>query len=182
VQIQCPTTRNSRSTRSCRLMGTGSGETLRAHHGRTSIVLKRPVSRRPISGRRVSSLSRERLSVAAPFGPVRRGRCVKRVISTRMSAGRIRLFLAATAVGAVLAYGLSDHGVAQMSHDDMAGAAVGLCLLLVTALPSLALPKPQAGDHAVVADAVPNHVASPTIRELNARARASPAVLQRFRN
>lgn len=60
-----------------------------------------------------------------------------------MNRARIRPLLAATAVAAVLAYGLSGHALPQKSgHDGMAGAATGLCLLLVTVLGLAAAPKP----------------------------------------
>ncbi len=62
-----------------------------------------------------------------------------------MSVRRVRSLLAATAVAAVLSYGLAGHGLPQMSsHDGMAGAAAGLCLLLATALGFAAIPTPNA--------------------------------------
>jgi hypothetical protein len=99
-----------------------------------------------------------------------------------MSTARIRSLLAATAVAAVLAYGLFGHGVPQMSHDGMAGVAAGLCILLVAALPYLALPKPEARDLVIGADTGPSYATSAMLSPLDAKARASPRVLQRFRN
>jgi hypothetical protein len=37
-------------------------------------------------------------------------------------------------VAAIVVYGLSGRGMAQMTHDEMAGAAAELCLLLATAV------------------------------------------------
>jgi hypothetical protein len=99
-----------------------------------------------------------------------------------MSTARIRSLLAATAVAAVLAYGVFGHGVPQMSHEGMAGVAAGLCVLLVTVLPFLALPKPEARDLVVAGDTGPGYAASAMLPPLDAKARASPRVLQRFRN
>jgi hypothetical protein len=106
------------------------------------------------------------------------------VMCRRMSTARIRPLLATTAVAAVLVYGLSGHGhgMAQMSHDEMAGAAAGLCLLLATAVAYAAAPKPAARQPAFVADAPPTYVAAHPRPPLDARARASPVALQRFRN
>lgn len=96
---------------------------------------------------------------------------------------RIRSLLAATAVAAVLSYGLSEHSLPQMSsHDGMAGAAAGLCLLLVTVLGYIAAPKPQAPRPVVVAEATPGYLEPPPRPPLDGRARASPSALQRFRN
>ena len=68
-----------------------------------------------------------------------------------MTVARTRSLLAATAVAAVLSYGLAGHSLPQMSsHDGMAGAVAGLCLLLVTVLGYVAAPKPQARRPAVV--------------------------------
>ena len=99
-----------------------------------------------------------------------------------MTTGRIRPLLAAAAVAAVLADGLSGHGLPQLSHDGMAGAAAGLCLLLATAVAYAAAPRPAPHPPAVVADAAPARVAAPASPPLDGRARASPIALQRFRN
>lgn len=100
-----------------------------------------------------------------------------------MTGARIRSLLAATAVTAVLAYGLFGHNLPQMSsHEGMAGAAAGLCLLLVTVLGYIAAPKPQAHRPVVVTVAAPGFVEPPPRPPLNGRARASPNALQRFRN
>jgi hypothetical protein len=99
-----------------------------------------------------------------------------------MSA-RVRSVVAATIVAAVLSYGLSGHGLPQLSdHDGMAGAAAGLCLLLATALTFAAIPRLAATRMPVLQDAAPTAAASPPPTHLDGRARASPSVLQRFRN
>jgi hypothetical protein len=99
-----------------------------------------------------------------------------------MTGTRTRSLLAATAVAAVLSYGLSGHSLTQMSsHDGMAGAAAGLCLLLVTVLGYIAA-KLQAHRPTVVTEAAPAYVEPPPRPPLNGRARASPSALQRFRN
>ena len=100
-----------------------------------------------------------------------------------MSAGRVRSLLAATAVAAVLSYGLAGHGLPQMSsHDGMAGAAAGLCLLVATALGFAAMRTLEAQQTPVVREAVAITAAPPPPVPLDGRARASPAALQRFRN
>jgi hypothetical protein len=99
-----------------------------------------------------------------------------------MPTGRIRPLLAAIAVAAVLGYGLSAHGMSQMSHDDMAGAAAGLCLLLATAVAYAAARKPAAHHPAVVVHAASTYVPAPPGAPPDGRARASPVALQRFRN
>jgi hypothetical protein len=100
-----------------------------------------------------------------------------------MSARRVRSLLAATAVAAVLSYGLSAHGLPEMSsHDGMAGAAASVCLLLATALGFAALPRPGAHRTPLLREAAPIAVDSPPPAPLDGRARASPSALQRFRN
>jgi hypothetical protein len=96
--------------------------------------------------------------------------------------GRIRSLLAASAVAAVLFYGLSGHGLPHASHDGMLGAAAGLCLLLVTALRYAAVPEPERTHPTVLTAAVPIAVATPLPALPDAGARASPSALQRFRN
>lgn len=96
---------------------------------------------------------------------------------------RIRSLLATTAVAAVLSYGLSGHGLPQMSsHDGMAGAAAGFCLLLVTVLGSVGMPKPDAYVPAVFTDALQSYAYPAPRPPVDGRARASPSILQRFRN
>jgi hypothetical protein len=100
-----------------------------------------------------------------------------------MSARRVRSLLAVTAVAAVLSYGLSGHGLPQMSsHDGMAGAAAGLCMLLATVLVFAAVPTPGAHHTPVLREATPVAVGSAPRAPLDGRARASPSALQRFRN
>jgi hypothetical protein len=101
----------------------------------------------------------------------------------RMTRVRIRPLLAATAVAAVLSYGLAGHGLPQLSsHEGMAGAAAGLCLLLATVLGYAATPKPEAHHLAVVGEAASSYVDPPPRPPLDGRARASPTALQRFLN
>ena len=103
--------------------------------------------------------------------------------SCAMSTARTRPLLAATAVAAVLSYSLSAHGLPQLSaHDGMAGASAGLCLLLATALAYTAIRRPEMQHRAVATDAAPRYVEWPARTALDARARASPSALQRFRN
>ena len=99
-----------------------------------------------------------------------------------MTTAHFRALLAAIVVAAVLSYGLSGHGLQQVSHEGMSGVAVGLCLLFVTAL-ALAAPR-RAEPHrpAVAAELVAVYVGPAPGPRLDARARASPSVLQRFRN
>ena len=105
------------------------------------------------------------------------------VTCREMGAGHVRSLLAATAVAAVLSYGLAGHGLPQMSsHDGMAGAAAGLCLLLATALGIGAMSRPEPQHTPVVREAVAIAVGSPPALPLDERARASPVALQRFRN
>lgn len=100
-----------------------------------------------------------------------------------MSASRVRSFLAATAVAAVLAYGLGGHGLPQLSsHDGMAGATAGLCLLLAAALAFAATPEPDEPHAPLLREAAPIAVGRPADAPLDGRARASPTALQRFRN
>jgi hypothetical protein len=100
-----------------------------------------------------------------------------------MIPARIRSLLAATAVAAVLAHGVSGHGLSQMSHDGMASAAVGLCLLLVTVVPYVVTRRSErAASPVVVESQLRQEASAPPTFPLDARARASPPALQRFRN
>lgn len=100
-----------------------------------------------------------------------------------MSVRRVRSLLAATAVAAILSYGLAGHGLPQMSsHDGMAGAAAGLCLLLATVLAFASMPRPEAHHAPALRDTSAIAVAPPPPAPVDGRARASPSTLQRFRN
>jgi hypothetical protein len=95
----------------------------------------------------------------------------------------IRAVLACAAMWAILAYGAAGHGVPKVaSHDGMAGATVGLCMLLVTVVALTGVQPP----HAPLLRTTT--LAHRTIKllevgpRIDARARASPSVLQRFRN
>jgi hypothetical protein len=100
-----------------------------------------------------------------------------------VTTAQTRFLLAATAIAAVLAYGLSGHGLSQMSaHDGMAGATAGICLLLATVLGLAAAPKPETSHAAAITNAAPCFVDPPPLWPLDGRARASPSALQRFRN
>jgi hypothetical protein len=100
-----------------------------------------------------------------------------------MTSARVRTLLAATAVAAVLSYGLFGHGPRQMgSHDGVAGAAAGLCLLLAAALGFAAMPKPQTHQPRLNTEVAPSYVGPQPRPPLDGKARASPSTLQRFRN
>jgi hypothetical protein len=94
-----------------------------------------------------------------------------------------RSSLAAAAAVAVLAYGGAGHALPDVnSHEGMAGSTLGLCLLLVTALGLTALPRPERPARTIRALALIMPVAVHAVARLDARARASPSALQRFRN
>lgn len=95
---------------------------------------------------------------------------------------RFRSLLAATAVAAVLAHGLSGHGMPQLVDDDMAKVAAGFCLLLVTVLTVTAAPNPEAGERPGIVALPSIHVPRAAHAMPDARSRASPRALQRFRN
>jgi hypothetical protein len=99
-----------------------------------------------------------------------------------MSAGRVRSLIAATAIAAVLGYGLSGHGLRQVSHDGMAGAAAGLCMLLAAALVFTAVPRPHAPQTPPLPEAATSALHQRPHPPFDGRARASPSALQRFRN
>jgi hypothetical protein len=99
-----------------------------------------------------------------------------------MTTARIRALVAASAAAAVLVHGLVAHGLPHMSDDAMAGAAVGLCLVLATTVASAAAPKAKTHQRVVLADAVPAYVAARHSSPLDGKARASPSALSRFRN
>lgn len=100
-----------------------------------------------------------------------------------MTTARIRSVLSATAAAAVLSYSLSGHGLPQLdSHDGMAGATAGLCLLLATVLVYVAAPTPAVRTVFVATHGSPARSSAPPLPPLDGRARASPAALQRFRN
>ena len=95
----------------------------------------------------------------------------------------LRSLLAAAATAAVLAYGGAGHALPDAnSHEGMAGSALGLCLLLVTILGLAALPLPERPARTIRALALIAPVAVHAAAPLDARARASPSALQRFRN
>ncbi|MFN2470464.1 MAG: hypothetical protein ABR583_05640 [Gaiellaceae bacterium] len=98
-----------------------------------------------------------------------------------MSRPRTRSLLAATAAAGLLAYGIGGHGLAHAGpHAGLAAGAAGLCLLLVTVL-RRATPAalPEGSLVLVGAPFFPTPVQLPTAER---KARASPPVLQRFRN
>lgn len=100
-----------------------------------------------------------------------------------MSRARICPLLAAAAVAAVLYHGWSGHGLPQPSaQDGLAGAAVGLCLLLTTVLAFVGMPKPGARRPVAATPVATSYVEPPRRPALDGRARASPTALQRFRN
>ncbi|MEX2210741.1 MAG: hypothetical protein WD689_03135 [Gaiellaceae bacterium] len=97
---------------------------------------------------------------------------------------RVRVGLAGIAAAGVLAHGAVAHGLPAMGdHEGMAGATVGFCLLVVVAAASSVLVLPgglaAAPRPALVA---PAGATPPAPARSHAGARASPSVLQRFRN
>jgi len=99
-----------------------------------------------------------------------------------MTYARIRVS-AATAIAAMLLYGLAGHATHEMSTDDgMAGAVASLCLLLVTVLGCAA--RPRSGAHLELRPAVGLRACNrkPARPSIDRRARASPSTLQRFLN
>jgi hypothetical protein len=100
-----------------------------------------------------------------------------------MSMG-LRSLVAAAAAAAVLTYGLAGHGLPQVnSHEGMAESTLGLCVLLVTVVGLVAVPRPHGSPLPTRAvRAFPLTAAAPARRPDDARARASPSALQRFRN
>lgn len=95
----------------------------------------------------------------------------------------LRSVFAAAAAAAVLAYGAAGHGLPQMSsHEGMAGSTIGLCFLLVTVVGLVALPRPEGPARPTRMLVVETPAPAPALAPLDARARASPSALQRFRN
>ncbi len=100
-----------------------------------------------------------------------------------MIRARSRSLVAAIAVSAVILYGLAGHGLLHMNgQEGMAGAAAGLCLLLMTALGYIAVPKPEVPRKAMVTAGPRARGRLPEPPPAEGRARASPVALQRFRN
>jgi hypothetical protein len=99
-----------------------------------------------------------------------------------MTPAGIRAVLATTAVTSVLVHGLAGHGLPQAGDDGMAGAVVGMCLLVATAVAFAAAPKPETPPRAIVTDEAPFYVTAIPNLSPDGRARASPSALQRFRN
>jgi len=100
-----------------------------------------------------------------------------------MTIGRTRSLLATIAAAAVLGYGLAGHAIPHVSsHDGMAGAAAGLCLLLATAFRCIVERRPQAQSFPLERNTSATPVGHLRPAPLDGRARASPTVLQRFLN
>lgn len=100
-----------------------------------------------------------------------------------MIRSRSSSLVAAVAVSAVVLYGLAGHGLLHIeSQDGIAGAAAGLCLVLVTMLGCIAVPRPEVLWKAVVTVGPRAHGGPPEPPRADGRARASPVTLQRFRN
>jgi hypothetical protein len=92
-----------------------------------------------------------------------------------------RSLLAGIAAATVLAYAAAGHGLPQVSsHDGMAGSTIGLCLLLVTVLGLVAVPRPPGRPRRFHGHPVPAPRATPAPAPPDGRARASPSALQRF--
>lgn len=100
-----------------------------------------------------------------------------------MRRASIRPILAAVAAAAVLGYAYAGHALPQMdAHNGMAGAAVGLCLLLTTVVARVVLSRRDLAPVPVglLEWAAPHP--EPTLPPPDGRGRASPRRLQRFRN
>jgi len=96
---------------------------------------------------------------------------------------RLRVALATTAAAGVLAYAVAGHGLPQTSsHEGMAGSTIGLCLLLVTVVGSVATIRPARPAQRLRPISLLAPEAAPAPEPLDARSRASPSTLQRFRN
>lgn len=93
--------------------------------------------------------------------------------------------MACAAAAAVLVFGLAGHTVPQEdAHQGMVGSAVGLCMLLLATLALVCAEpsEPVASTLGVARDGRLAVAQMPRAARTAARARASPAVLQRFRN
>ena len=100
-----------------------------------------------------------------------------------MTLPRMRTLILAIVVAALLLYGASGHGPHQMSTDEgMAGAVAGLCLLLFTVLGSAVRTRIPTNDEPRRAEAVLVTPTRPVQIAVDRRARASPSILQRFRD
>ncbi|MBA3716854.1 MAG: hypothetical protein H0W87_01325 [Actinobacteria bacterium] len=100
--------------------------------------------------------------------------------SFRVKMRRVHAGLATIAVAAILLYGFAGHGPLYMNQDGMTGAA-GICLLVVTLLGCVAAARPEAHRFPLSIAAVLS-VGADVPRSPDGRARASPRILQRFRN
>jgi uncharacterized protein (DUF305 family) len=90
--------------------------------------------------------------------------------------------LAVISTAGVLAYATAGHGLPDMvSHEGMAGATIGLCLLLAPALIRLPLRRVGTVARALLALPFPAPVPAPVLPPVDGRSRASPGLLQRFR-
>jgi hypothetical protein len=100
-----------------------------------------------------------------------------------MSTVRTRSLLAVLAAASIIGYGIGGHALPMVeSHDGMAGAGAGLCLLLAVGVACAVALRPQAQSFPVPLAALPITVDRVRERVVDQRARASPVVLQRFRN
>ena len=97
-----------------------------------------------------------------------------------MIRARSRSLVAAIAVSAVILYGLAGHGLPHMNGQE--GMAAGLCLLLMTVLGYIAVPKPEVPRKAMVTAGPRARGRLPAPPPAEGRARASPVAPQRFRN
>jgi hypothetical protein len=96
---------------------------------------------------------------------------------------RVRSLLVLGAAVAVLVHGIAGHELPLSGHEgDMAGAAMGLCLLLVTAAGLWPVRRDEGATRPAVPTALDAPAPAPAPSRIDARARASPPVLQRFRN
>ena len=100
-----------------------------------------------------------------------------------MTSARSRSLVVTIAVSVVVLYLLAGHGLLHVNGPEgMAGAAASLCLVLVTVLGCIAVPKPEELRNSVATASATALGRLPEPPPVDGRARASPAALQRFRN
>ena len=100
-----------------------------------------------------------------------------------MTRARSRSAVATIAVSVVVLYLLAGHGLLHANvPEGMTGAAASLCLVLVTVLGCIAVPKPEELRNSVATASLTGLGSLLEPPPADGRARASPVALQRFRN
>ena len=100
-----------------------------------------------------------------------------------MALSQKHVVVSTIVVVVLLAYGLAGHAPHQASADaEMAGAVAALCLLLVTVLGSAAVPRPAPRPESHGEGRLSPLEPRLPLPVVDGRARASPDMLQRFRN